>query len=175
MTMTRRALTGAGFAMALTLAAGGGAFAQDISIQDNGGNVNDSQAGASNVRMERNPGQEQALEGAGQGNQNIRRERQQRERERQDRGNRGGDGMAAPAEEWVDPNAAGWAPAPEWVEPAPAAQPAPAQVGGAPAPVIALPSTGAGSAGIGGILPAIVAAGAAAAAFAGGRIGLRRE
>ncbi len=152
-----------GVALAFMLAAllGSGAAAQDsLEIRADGPDVSNSAAGADNVRMERNPGRQQATSGDGQGNQEVRRaprdsQRQRNRSERRNRNNNGG-GETAPVEGYGE----GWAPGPE-------ADAVPA--GGSETKPVQLPSTGVG---IDPSLPAAVVASIAAAAAA---VGIRRR
>jgi hypothetical protein len=138
--------------------------AQDIEIRADGPNQSSSAAGADNVRMERNPGRQEANAGDGQGNQEIRRSpREDRggQRDRSERGNRNS-GEAAPASGF----GAGTAAAPETAADGQAAVPA----GGSETSPVRLPSTGGGT--VPGLSAALVVAISAAAA---GAAALRRR
>ncbi len=149
---------GVGLAFTLVVLLGGGAAAQDsLEIRADGPDVSNSAAGADNVRMERNPGRQQATSGDGQGNQEVRRapreDRRERNRsERRNRNNNSGGGETAPVEGYGE----GWVPGPE-------ADAVPA--GGSETRPVQLPSTGVG---IDPSLPAAVVASIAAAAAAAG-------
>jgi hypothetical protein len=171
MTM-RRLAAGAAVAMTITIGIAGTGLAQDIQISDNGGNVSNSAAGASNVRMERSGGREAALSGDGQGNQEIRRgnraARPERERNRDRGGNNGGEwNDEAAAEGYMDPAAAGWEGEPEW-QPEPVWEPEAAAVpaSGSPTSPIRLPNTGSALAGLATVISGLMAAAAASAGLA---------
>lgn len=155
-------------ALAVVGAEAPGVGAQDsIEIRADGPDSVDSAAGADNVRMERNPGNQQANAADGTGNQEVRRApREERDRGRnRDRSGRGGDGggEAAPVEGYGE----GIAAAPE-----PAAAQDAAAGGSATRPV-QLPSTGAGAvAGVAGLAGAALAALLAAGI---GAVGLNRR
>lgn len=161
MTDLIRPAGGATLALALAMLLAGGAAAQDsLEIRADGPDVSNSAAGADNVRMERNPGRQQANSGDGQGNQEVRRAPRdnQRQRDRSERRNRNNNnnngGETAPVEGYGE----GWVPEPEA-----AAIPD----GGSETRPVQLPSTGVG---IDPSLPvALVASIAAAAAAAGVR------
>ncbi len=167
-----RLSAGTALAALLALSATGVAVGQDsVEIRADGPDVVDSAAGADNVRVELNPGRQQAAAAQGEGNQEIRRaprddqERQRDERNRDRGGNNadgggGGDAGAAPAE--TAPVEAAPAEAPRALpeESSRASQQAVDQ----PRPV-RLPSTGAGLAGS--MTPGVAAFAAAGAALGG--------
>lgn len=163
-----RSAGGAALVLALAMLPGGSAAAQDsVEIRADGPDVSNSAAGASNVRMERNAGRQQANSGDGQGNQEVRRaprddQRQRNRSERRNRDNSDGGGEAAPIEGYGE----GWVPGPEA---APADPAAAIPAGGSETNPVRLPSTGAG------IDPSLPAALAASIAAAAAVAGLRRQ
>ena len=155
----------AAVAFSLAVLLGGGAAAQDsLEIRADGPDVSNNAAGADNVRMERNPGRQQASAGDGQGNQEVRRAPRddQRQRDRSERRNRnnGGGGEAAPVEGYGE----GWAPGP-----AAPVEGAAVPAGGSETNPVQLPSTGVG------IDPALSGALVAGIAAAAAAAGLRRR
>jgi hypothetical protein len=167
-----RFATGTVLAALLTIGLAGSTLGQDsVEIRADGPDVTDSAAGADNVRVELNPGRQQAAAGQGVGNQEIRRaprddsERQRNDRDRTRAANSGGDaaggGDAGGSEGGVEAAAPAAAPA----DAAPAEPQAPAASGNAqaaPRPV-QLPSTGSGLVGSLPALGFLLAAGASAA------------
>ncbi|MCC6315307.1 MAG: hypothetical protein IT337_14990 [Thermomicrobiales bacterium] len=153
-----RATAGAVIAVALGFGFIGIASAQDVRISNDGPNVTSSAAGADNVRVERNPGRQQAVGGDGVGNRVERRQaKRERDRNKNDRGG-GNEVAAAPEAAPVDEGGQQEAWAPESDVPA----------GGSESKPVKLPSTGVGE--IGGLLPLAAIAGAVAA----GALGTRR-
>jgi len=95
-----RMLAGTALAVLISVGAAGSALGQDtIEIRADGPDVTDNAAGADNVRVELNPGRQQANAAQGTGNQEIRRApRQDREQNRdrnRDRAGRNSGGEAA--------------------------------------------------------------------------------
>ena len=170
-----RLSAGTALAALLALSATGVAVGQDsVEIRADGPDVVDSAAGADNVRVELNPGRQQAAAAQGEGNQEIRRApRDDQERERdernRDRGNNADGGGGDDAGGGSESSAVGAAPAEAAPVEAPQAQPeessrATQQVADQPRPV-RLPSTGAGLAGS--MTPGVAALAAAGAALGG--------
>jgi len=163
-----RLVTGAMLAAIMAIGLAGSALGQDtIEIRADGPTVADSAAGADNVRVELNPGRQQAVASQGQGNQEIRRaptaggERQRGDRDRNRAGNSGGGGGGEGGVADAAPEAA---PGDDAQNEPQAPAPAAADMAPQPRPV-QLPSTGAGA--IGSVASLGVLLGAAVAAVGG--------
>lgn len=167
MQRTRTILAGAVVAVAVGVGGASGGFAQDVQIRDDGPNVSNSAAGASNTRIERAPGNQQAISNNGQNNREAKRASRGENRQNKDDSGGNGGGEPAPSDGFLNPDTSGLQEPAPVAEPVAAetAQPAPAPASGSATSPIQLPKTGTGGVDLSMISAIVAAAGASLAGW----------